>query len=182
MVVNKDSWMRTFTGLQFDFLNIKACQIHILDIAHSLANQCRFTGHIKEFYSVAEHSLIVSHLVPEEFALAGLLHDASEAYLADINKPAKSLLPQYYELEKKVQAAIAKRYDFKHGTDEVQYADNTALIAEAKHLLEEKDFSGWGEIEYDETFVYKSIPLTPRQAEQKFMLRFLKLSGRKLLD
>src|ERR1017187_10636100 len=74
----------TFSGIHFWPLLPNPADIRIEDIAHALSNQCRFAGHAREFYSVAEHSVRVSQLCPPEDALWGLLHDASEAYLTDV--------------------------------------------------------------------------------------------------
>ena len=81
--------MVTYTGKEFYPLDPNPADIDIKDIAHALSNCCRFAGHIKSFYSVAQHSVIVSELCEPENALAGLLHDASEAYLSDIARPVK---------------------------------------------------------------------------------------------
>ena len=81
-------------------------KVAIEDIAHGLAFQCRFNGQTCDFYSVAQHSLIVADLVPESHRLAALLHDAAEAYLGDMVKPLKVLMPEFSGIEDKVTALI----------------------------------------------------------------------------
>lgn len=77
----------TFTGRLVNPLNLKDSDIDILDIAHSLAMTCRYRGHCTSFYSVAQHSVLVSRMVP--CRLRALLHDAAEAYLCNIPGPEK---------------------------------------------------------------------------------------------
>jgi len=78
-----------FSGGTFDILNPRAEDVRIEDIAHALSQQCRFTGHTKTFYSVAQHSVLASTLVAAPDELWALLHDASEAYMGDMNRPLK---------------------------------------------------------------------------------------------
>jgi hypothetical protein len=85
--------------------------VFIEDIAHSLSMQCRYGGHSRVFYSVAEHSYHLSFLVPEEHALVALLHDATEAYVSDVPRPLKPYLSNYAEIEDRNWAAIAKAFD-----------------------------------------------------------------------
>lgn len=105
-----DTYIRLHSGRKFDFMDIKNAPILIEDIAHALANTCRYGGHCPQFYSVAQHSVLVSHRVPREYRLQALLHDASEAYLGDVVKPLKNLLPDYQEIEKKLEREIFKRF------------------------------------------------------------------------
>src|SRR5574342_1090607 len=89
--MNLNGSIITYTGRLFWPLSPRLEDINILDICHALSNQTRFTGHTREFYSVAQHSCLVSDLLPEKFKLDGLLHDASEAYLMDLARPVKEL-------------------------------------------------------------------------------------------
>lgn len=82
-------WIQTYTGRKFWPLNPSASDVCIEDIAHALALKCRYTGHCREFFSIAQHSVAVSRMVPESDALWGLLHDAGEAYLPDVARPIK---------------------------------------------------------------------------------------------
>lgn len=100
-------------------------------IAHALSNINRWTGHTLRPFSVAQHSLLVSYLVPPEFALEALLHDATEAYLGDIAAPLKSLLPEYQRLELIHWEWIAEAFGLPRDmSPEVKYADMQALALE----------------------------------------------------
>ncbi len=112
--------------------------IDINDIAHALSNICRFTGHTREFYSVAQHSVLCSYILPGEFGLEKLLHDAAEAYIGDMSTPLKSLFPDYIELEKSVSNRIADHFGLAHGYSslpEVKFADTIILITEKRDLM-----------------------------------------------
>lgn len=82
----------TQSATQVDILKPQAKQIRIDDICHGLAHVCRFNGQTRHHYSVAQHSLIVADIVPQEHKLHALLHDAGEAYMADIARPIKLLM------------------------------------------------------------------------------------------
>lgn len=109
------NYMRTYTGKKIDPLNININQIDINDICHALSFLCRGNGHLKEFYTVACHSIhccyeAKSRGYSKKIQLICLLHDASEAYLSDIIRPIKPRLKNYYEIEEKVQTLIYKKY------------------------------------------------------------------------
>lgn len=137
-----EPWIETYTGKYLHFLDPKSDEIDIEDIAHSLSKECRFGGHTREFYSVAEHSLLVATLCPRHLALDGLLHDASEAYLRDIASPIKPHLQNYKEIEHKLMVVIAEKFGFTWPVaPEVREADTMALKAEAHDLLPSKGAS-----------------------------------------
>lgn len=134
-----DPWIETYTGVKFNFLEPTPDMVQIEDIAHSLSHQCRFSGHTKVFYSVAEHSIRVAQNSGERFFLTGLLHDASEAYIHDIPSPVKPYLTNYHELEEGIMKAVAAKFGIVWPLpDIVKDADRMCLKAEARGLLPSK--------------------------------------------
>lgn len=112
----KRGTMWTASGVRFDLARPSPDQVEIEDIAHSLSRQCRFTGHVSEHYSVAQHSVLVSEMCDPQDALWGLLHDASEAYVSDLPYPVKSLpgiAAPFRALEARVQRAVCKRFSLE---------------------------------------------------------------------
>lgn len=175
-----EPWIETYTGKQLYFLNPKEDQIDIEDIANALANECRFGGHTRSFYSVAEHSILVATLCKKENQLAGLLHDASEAYLRDIASPIKQYLSNYKELEHTLMVVIASKFGFSWPLDqEIKVADTMALKCEARQLLPSKGES-WVHLypTKEETNV-KLHCMPPHIAKEAFMKAFNALTEAK---
>lgn len=135
----RGNWMQTFTGRQFWPLDPRPDEVEIEDIAHALANACRFAGHCERFYSVAEHSVLVSLVVPPHLAKAALLHDASEAYVVDIPRPLKPYLQGYKEIEERVQRTIHRAFGIwaltRNEQQVLKDADNAVLLAEADQIM-----------------------------------------------
>jgi len=130
------TYIRTWTGRKLDILDLRPDDIDIKDIAHSLAKQPRWAGQCNPFYSVAAHSIHVSRMVAPEHKLSGLMHDASEAFLADIPSPFKKLMPDYHRLEHALMSAIASKFGFTYPkSPEVEAADAAVLYLERKHLF-----------------------------------------------
>lgn len=176
-------FIMTASGEDFWFLNPAPETILIEDIAAALSKICRYTGHCRHFYSVAQHSVIVSHLVPEEQALEGLLHDASEAYLGDMSAPLKRQLPEYQEIEGIVESAIAKKFGLMYNLDlgwpsAVKRADIQVLALEKKLLLPESK-TPWGILDGvecpDEKLLHHCWQ--PVVAELRFLQRFVELTS-----
>lgn len=168
------NWMQTFRGGQFWPIDPRADEVFIEDIAHGLANLCRFTGHCNSFYSVAEHSVIVSHLVPTEHALTGLMHDATEAYVGDIGRPLKLYLAGYKEIELRIWRAIADRYGLPHELPAcIKLADNAALLAEGDKIMKPHP-APW--CVPGEPASVKIACWQPAYAEWRFMERFRELT------
>lgn len=131
--------IRTLSGRIIDLAAPDPAQVHLEDIAHALGAICRFTGQTSDFYSVAQHSLMVASLVPQELRLRALLHDATEAYLQDLPTPVKAILPGYAELEARVWAAIATHFGLtavdRLADPIIKQADRIALRIEMRDLF-----------------------------------------------
>ncbi len=169
-------WIQTYTGRAFDFRIINQDSVEILDIAHSLAQQCRYTGHCDQFYSIAQHCVVVSHLVPCNYALEGLLHDAHEAYIGDMSTPLKDFLNchEYESLARRIDDALCLKYGakFHECRAAVKQADMVALSTEVRDLLKDHP-RDW--IPMPAPMVEVIEPMYPEVAEFVFMERFLEL-------
>lgn len=142
------SWILTRGARKVDLIAPTASMIDPTDIAHSLSMQCRFNGHTRSFYSVAQHCVLVADLVPAEHQLAALLHDATEAYVGDMVRPLKEGLREFYaayqlaslfdEVEQRIWLAICDRFDLDPALpDSVKHADLVALATEKRDLMPE---------------------------------------------
>lgn len=128
----RGDWMQTYTGRAFWPLDPRADEIVPADIAHALSMLCRYGGHTRSFYSVAEHCVLMSMKVPAEHALWALLHDATEAYLVDLPRPIKRQLPQYKAIEDALMVHICARF----GLDPREPAE--VIEADSRILLDER--------------------------------------------
>lgn len=132
-------WIQTYSGEPFWPFDPRVDEIRLEDIAHALSNQCRFSGHTRQFYSVAQHSVLVSLEVRRDLARQALMHDASEAYLVDLPKPLKNhgvLGWEYRRCEERLMKVIAERFNLGWPLDpEVKRADLALLAAERWELM-----------------------------------------------
>jgi hypothetical protein len=123
------------SGAWFDFGAPASSDFTIEDIAHGLANICRYAGQCRKFYSVAEHSLLVSETAIGS-ELEALLHDAAEAFMGDVTRPLKQLLPEYKKIENDVEDAILMRFGLTIPLPlGVKDADLRVLAAEQSQIM-----------------------------------------------
>ena len=172
----RGDWIQTYTGIKFWPLDPRANEVCIEDIAHALSLQCRFAGHCKTFYSVAEHCIRVSRICYGDDSLWGLLHDASEAYLVDIPRPVKHSpeMRHYRVFEKLVQTVICRRFGLPlQEPASVKAADRIILHTEARDLMSplHPDWLDRG-LALPETIT----PMSPSEARHIFLARFYSLT------
>lgn len=127
----RGDWIQTASGQQFWPMDPQPHEVYLDDIAHALSMLCRFGGHCRRFYSVAEHCVLMARAAPAEFKRWALLHDASEAYLVDVPRPIKPFLIGYDEAEAKIMRAVAIRFNLHLGLpDQVKQMDRAILMDE----------------------------------------------------
>jgi hypothetical protein len=162
-------------GTYFDFENPQFGQQIVEVIAHSLSNLCRFTGHCRSFYSVAEHSVHVSWIVPPEYALAGLLHDAAEAFVGDVAKPLKCMLPDFAVIEDRVEQTLFAHLGLPFPIPApIKTADRAMLRVEQEQAMMNHD--GWHHTHGEEPAPVTLKFWTPAEANMQFMRRFQTLT------
>lgn len=183
MTERRGDWFQTFTGRTFYVLDPRAEDVDLGDIAHALSRICRFGGHCRDFYSVAQHSVIVSKLVRPHLALAGLLHDAEEAYTGDVIRPLKYGLrastTAFDDIAEAITRAIAQRFGLPEAVlddAEIKHADNIALSTERRDLLVPTGRK-WKTDELFPPDAERIVALDRNQAELAFLARFKVLTG-----
>ena len=137
------SYIETYSGDKFFAIAEGLEGINIDDIAKALSHTNRYNGHTELPYSVAEHSIHVASLLPPELQLMGLLHDASEAYIADIPSPFKPLIHGYEELEDHIMNRVWRKFGIplelvEERYAEVKHADILMLCAESRNVKKSK--------------------------------------------
>lgn len=161
--MDKNRMIKTVSGKYIDVFDADENSIIIEDIAHGLSHQCRFGGHVKEFYSVAEHCIWMAERATKENELDALLHDASEAYLLDLPKPIKNGLMEYVEVEHDLMTVISKKFNFTYPIKEsVKILDKLAFEFERKNKLNDNTFPS----------------LSPKEAKEKFLLLYYQILKR----
>lgn len=172
----KGDWMQTATGRQFWPIDPRPEEISIIDIAHALSNLCRYAGHCSEFYSVAQHSVLVSRALPRGLRFWGLLHDASEAYLVDIPRPLKPFLTGYHEAEDRVMAAVVHAFRLTPATmpPEVKRVDNAIAADEAAQIMVAPP-AAWRLPE--PALGIRIRPWSPEAARNAFLADYTRLAG-----
>lgn len=169
-------WMETFGGRKVNPFNVKEEDVDIRVIAHSLSLTCRYGGHCKVFYSVADHSIRVADIVEPKYQLAALLHDAGEAFLGDVIRPLKYNLPIIQEAEERALKVVMGKFGVDWSEDvreAVKQADNIVGATEGRDLMYHVE--DWGKL--PEPLEAKIRPMSFLEAEIIFLSMFRHYGG-----
>jgi hypothetical protein len=169
-----DSYIQTYSGLPFWPLDPRVEDVKIVDIAHALSNMCRFNGHCKTFYSVAQHSVLVARQLEKNGATltackAALLHDAAEAYIPDVCRPIKHAWKELVVIEARLLKVIFEAFDISISSDTIftiKHYDNVLLHTEARDLMYKPSIN-WKTL--PEPLEQTIIAQIPRFAKQVFL-------------
>ena len=193
------TWIQTYTGKKVFPLSLRASDVEIEDIAHSLALTCRFNGHCEVFYSVAQHSVVASFevepLVPESIratvALDVLMHDAHEAYLPDIPSPISGCFsvcrtdhPEVVTLKRmkeRVQSSIAAGLECGMESEICKKVDRRMLATEARDVMK-KSAHEWESLAHVTPFANTILPWPWEEAKQRFLERYETLRREVFMD
>lgn len=176
---NKDEqWIGLLSGAKMNYNYPEESDVTLDDLASALSNICRFSGHLPKFYSVAQHLVNTSRIVPAEFAFDALMHDTAEAFTNDLPTPLKWSLPIFKELETRIEAAMAERFNFQFPyPPDVKTADTIMLLLEKKYVkLDERDWPAYRDIEFEHMKDRVDLkPWQPQRAKREFLERFEEL-------
>jgi uncharacterized protein len=176
-------YLQTVSGRWVNPFDPDPTQLDPGDIARALANQCRFGGHSRVFYSVAQHSVIVSRLVEErggdtEDVFAALMHDATEAYLGDMPHPLKhrsALGAAFKAAEERLEQAIRARFRIKPDVPEIKRVDRALLATERRAFSAERWH--WPELEGVAPLDMELLPWSPDEAAEAFAHRYAEVDA-----
>ncbi len=182
----RPAFIWTHGGQRIDLRSPDPASISIADIAWSLATTRRWTGHARPSYSVAQHSVYASRIVPPEYALEALLHDAAEAYTGDVASPLKALLgPRFKRLERVMAKAIttALGVDVVNLPSAVHEADTALMVAESEQIMGIPRVEREQWLRGDSTLVpFRIFPWSEQKAEVKFLTTFIRLASERGID
>lgn len=180
-MAHKDNFIALLSGAKMHYHAPENSDVTIEDIASALSNNCRFSGHLPRFYSIAQHLVNTSRIVRPELAFTGLMHDTAEAFTNDLPTPLKWAFPIFKELETKIESAMAKKFGFEFPyPKEIKIADTHMLILEKFYVKEDHsiwpNYEEWtkGKVQH----LLKKVDLEswqPRRAKREFLERYYEL-------
>ena len=176
------AWIRTYSGRRFFPLDPRPEDVCIEDIVHALGLKCRYGGHCRTFYSVAQHSVLVSHALEREgrsvsIQLQGLMHDAAEAYLPDVAAPIKPRLEGFGDVEAEVERSIAEAFGLPWPWNTAVKRVDSAIVRDEAAKLMDGDLSDWDLPE--PALGIDIVPWESADARFRFLLRFRELQSMK---
>ena len=175
-----DQWIGLLSGAQMNYNRPEESDVTLDDLASALSNICRFSGHLPSFYSVAQHLVNTSRIVPAQFAFDALMHDTAEAFTNDLPTPLKWALPVFKELEVRIEGAMAKKFGFNYPyPPEIKIADTQMLLLEKKYVKKDyRDWPNYRDIEFEHLAKLVDLkPWQPCRAKREFLDRYYELTN-----
>lgn len=175
----EEPWMETYTGQKFFLSNPGPFRID--DIAHALSMNCRYNGHCREFYSVAQHSVLLANYTqtvlrrPIEDVRRALMHDAVEVYVADVPRPLKVLLPDHSRIEAQIEEAIMRQFNLEVKKPDWLKQIDVQICVDERAALMSKSGNHWGSLENMEPLGVRINPFPPDIAREIFTNWFYSL-------
>lgn len=171
------TFIETYTGRAFWPLNPSVLHLSVIDIAHALSNQGRYSGHTRFFYSVAHHCCLLAIHVEKRGGtplecLETLMHDSPEAYLVDIPRPVKQYMPQYREWDHAIDAQIRIWMNWTDPRPSFLDDLDSRIIVDERAALMSNSGNDWGK-RLDAIGV-DIQPWTPQEAEKAFLALYAK--------
>lgn len=183
MNIKMEDGIALLSGAMFNYNKPEESEVTIEDIATALSNVCRFSGHLPQFYSVAQHLVNTSRIVDREFAFTALMHDTAEAFTNDLPTPLKFTLPIFKELEVKIESAMGDRFGFTYPyPTEVTLADTQMLLLEKTYVkLDTTVWEYYGDVDYEHLKdVVDLKSWQPTRARREFLERFEELNNERI--
>lgn len=168
--------MQLHSGEPFYPLLAHPDDIDINDIAHALGMVCRYAGHCRRFYSVAEHSVHMSHTVDPEHALWALLHDATEAYIGDMVRPLKHEMHAYMAAEERLAEVIASKFGLEGPMPAQVVEHDTRIVVDERAQIMAPSRLPWPMLEGYAPLGVTIAGWNPEQAGRMFLYRFNELT------
>ena len=179
----EEGWMETYSGKRFTFMNPRPEMIDVEDIAHAIGKLCRYGGHSRRFYSVAEHCVHLAKWVirqggDTQTALTALMHDATEGYLVDMPRPIKHQLPDYRRIEDVLAEAIAAKFGLTFPMPRLIHEADSRILVDERAQVMSKSGNDWGV----DGLQAPSITIgfwSPEEAPRRFLTAFRSLTSRR---
>lgn len=174
-MTTESDFIQLYSGKDLNFLSPSVDDIDIEDIAHTLSLLCRFGGHCRTFYSVAQHSVLCSYYAPKGFEFEALLHDGAEAYLVDMPRPIKYALQGYRDLETVLDGVVREKFNLPiEMSPEVKWVDSAMLATERRDLMKGGGKS-WAQL--PDPFEEIIEPMSHDAAKIYFLTRYKELTS-----
>lgn len=175
-IVGRGDWIQTFSGRRFYPADPRAEDMDINDVAHALSMVCRFNGHVRFHYSVAQHSVLSARQAEPEYAYEALHHDDSETWITDLTRPVKHMLPPYVTMESNIDRVKCQWLGLPFPkSPAVKLIDDRMLVTEASQLLGGRGEAWWREPHWPQPFDIKIEPWEPAYAEAQFLIEHERL-------